>query len=211
MFKINVFVIAFLIPVPLCATEVSSIPSCKSSGDPIVRGKVKSLSHAPLTLSLKLVADNLRVTDASEIDWSQGCGVVIQRVSYGWGITGQNVEVKVIEGRIITKSSHGEAPLPVGVPPSFGAGAEFVNSDSVLSGGWRAGLWHEPDGHSVVALYRPGEVSAPRPIFYSEKPLIGLSYLPSPDALGGSFTLWQKIGNSRYRMIALYWSEEIIH
>lgn len=83
----------------------------------------------------------------------------------------------------------------------------FVGSASLIAGPWRVGAWERRDGTTDFARYRPGDVSSPLPLMTSARHIVGLFYLGLPDAVGGTLFFAQKLGPSRFRMIAMPWSE----
>lgn len=86
-------------------------------------------------------------------------------------------------------------------------GHRFSGSAPLAFGTWRVGAWVRPDGATDIARYRPQDGSPPIILMTSEKPVLGVSYLPLPDAVGGSLLFAQRLGPSHFRMVDMGWSE----
>lgn len=84
----------------------------------------------------------------------------------------------------------------------------FIRSDGLYHGDWRIGLWFRADGRYELARYRVGAADVPISLMISGTPVVDLTYLPAPDAVGGSLSILQRTGKSRYRVLSLSWSEK---
>ncbi|MFT8719095.1 hypothetical protein [Acetobacter sp.] len=183
---------------------------CGTSADLIAQGVVRPLPKDAHSLALEFVAAGLRITDAWEVRWPEKCQVSIQRVSHGWGVIDQNVAIQPSAGRLVTSDPKTVTPALLEPAHPFIPNTEFSSSYALLIDNWRVGLWQEPTGRSIIAAYRPGETAAPRQIILSAKPVIGISYLASPDSSGGAYFLWQKVSAGNYRVITVQWNEEAV-
>ncbi len=58
-----------------------------------------------------------------------------------------------------------------------------------------------------IARYTPGETGAPIPIMRTGTSVVGIFYLPAPDAAGGVFTIWQRLAAGGDRQVVVDWTE----
>lgn len=156
------------------------------------------------TLALVLIAPGLQIDGADAVRWTE-CRVDLVRTAGFSALTDSGVAVGIGSRRAWAGTPKFVLDEPDTPHPTV-PGARFVGSTSLVIGLQRAGLWVTPDGRSTIARYTPGGASV-IPILSSHLRLLGLAYLPSPDAPGGYFKLWQRVGRSSYRSIAIGWSE----
>ena len=202
---------AFLSSSACGADPLSPTVPCTTSADLIAQGVVRPLVKDAHSLALEFATGGLRIADAWEVRWPEKCQVSIQRVSHGWGVTDQNVAIQPSGGRLVTSDPKTVTPAPAEPTHPFIPKTEFISSYALLIDNWRAGIWQEPTGRSIIAAYRPKATATPRQIILSAKPIIGISYLASPDSPGGAYFLWQRMSVGNYRVITVQWNEEALH
>jgi hypothetical protein len=84
---------------------------------------------------------------------------------------------------------------------------QFAASTSLAFHTWRVGAWVRPDGATDIARYLPGNSAAAILLMTSAWPILGVSYLPLPDAVGGTLFFAQRLRGARFRLVAVNWSE----
>ncbi len=196
------FILAAIVSGPASPT------SCTTPQEVINAASISALATPDSSmLGLKLVAPGFRIDQVTDVAW-RGCTVKLRpRVFGDWIITESGVPLRPAGKQLITRNDPIPPPEPEPEHPTI-AGDRFISSTSLLIGNQRAGLWMQKDGRSLIARYKPGTTDAPAPLLISIPPIIGLFYLPAPDAPGGALLFWQRLPHEDYRYIRLPWTEE---
>ena len=138
--------------------------------------------------------------DAAVVDvWPSGIALASRRA----------VDITSVDGTTRVVADHTSGPaLDIQPEPDLD-GAHFVAAAALVFGDWHVGVWQDGQA-ATVAVFRPG-ATRPRPLLRSDRPVLAISYLPVPDARGGTLTILQQLGPGDYRILSLPWTEEGIH
>lgn len=183
---------------------------CGTTAEILSDAKVSAWREATTATAadLGLVQDapGLAVRRYLSVEWER-CDVALRPYLVGGGaILPSGERIDPIGGRLqLWARAVTREPEPG--HPRLG-GMRFASSTGLSIGTLRAGVWHRGDGGSELWLFDPEAKKAPQRLLRSARTLVGVSYLPSPDAAGGSFTLWQQRAPGRYRVIGISWTEE---
>lgn len=168
--------------------------------------KVVQLSSAPGAIGLSLDAPGLALREQDAVSWPN-CRIRLQaRVYGGWAFTHSGVPIRPDRGRLVTRTDTIYPDDPEPAHPEV-SGAAFVGSADLVAAGSRLGVWRQADGSSSIATYRPGRADPPHVLLRSAVPILGVGYLPAPDASGGMMSFWQDAGDGQYRFVMVSWNE----
>ncbi|MEQ7874729.1 hypothetical protein ABDK56_12070 [Sphingomonas sp. ASV193] len=159
-------------------------------------------------VGLSNVNGGFRRPMSQEIGWSGTCAPTIVGLYGGIALVMENGTMLWTRGGP-SLSVREDQMVPSDPEPAhpYWPRHRFVGSASLAADGWRVGLWVRSDGITDVARYRPGERKHPVILMTSAKPIVGLFYLGAPDSVGGTLFLTQRLGQSRFRMLSIAWSE----
>jgi hypothetical protein len=180
--------------------------ACDAAPAVLDGAKVVELAGNPDAIGLSLDAPGLVLREQDAVSWP-ACRVRLQaRVYGGWAFTRSGVPVRPDRGRLVTRTDTIYPDDPEPAHPEV-RGTTFISSANLAAFGSRLGVWRQADGSSTIATYRPGQPDAPHVLLRSAKPILGVGYLPAPDATGGMMLFWQDVGEGRYRFIMVSWDE----
>lgn len=145
---------------------------------------------------------------AQQVAWSGACTPTIVGLYGGATLVTSRGMMFWTRGRS-TLEVRDDRMLPADPEPAHPnwQGHRFVGSASLAAGAWRVGAWVRSNGTTDIARYRPGEKTNPIILMTSAEPIVGIFYLGAPDSVGGTVFFAQRLGQSRFRMIAMPWSE----
>lgn len=194
-----------MLPILLLA---ASSPTCATPSAIAAGARLRELPPADLPeWSLQALASGLGRPSGSEIVWLAPCKANIVRTVNGRTlVTADGAAFWTEDGRTLAVRTGAVPPTPSEPPHPDIKHATFLMSESLSTGDWRVGVWRAGKKW-LVARYQPGSAVAPVPLLRSALPVLGLTYLGAPDAPGGRLSFMQRVSPSRYRIIAIEWSE----